>query len=95
MNATERIAHGELWRAWDPARQWKQCGEWAIRPRAGELREGTAVTVDYSDGGRVSFRVVGGELQQEWEHPATSGTQERTAAAAGSAELGIDERRKP
>ncbi|MGW5387180.1 hypothetical protein [Nocardia sp. NPDC003963] len=82
MTALEKIARGELWRAWDPADSWQQVGEWETEPPLSELREGWTVTVDYGNGGRVSFRVVGGELEREYEHSATVGTDAIIAALA-------------
>ncbi|WP_043737730.1 hypothetical protein [Nocardia asiatica] len=75
MTALEKIARAELWRAWDPDDEWRQVGEWETQPPLSELREGLAVTVDYPTGRRISFRVVGGAMEQEWEHPATLGSK--------------------
>lgn len=94
MSALEKIVRGELWRAWDPADHWRQVGEWETRPPLSELREGLAVTVDYGNGRRVSFRFVGGELEQEWEHPATLGSGKIIAALAALDEVIGDEGEK-
>lgn len=85
MNALGKIARGELWRAWDPADYWRQVGEWETELPLSELREGWAITVDYGNGRRVSFRVVGGELEREYEHPATVGSGAIIAALASIA----------
>ncbi|MFC8531902.1 hypothetical protein [Nocardia sp. NPDC057227] len=68
MNAIEKAIPAEVWRVWNPADDWKQYGEWVdCRPPLRNLTEGMAVTVDYADGRRMSFRVVGGQATPESE----------------------------
>ncbi|WP_280201279.1 hypothetical protein [Nocardia cyriacigeorgica] len=63
MTALEKIARGELWRAWD--RDWRQLGQWDERPSGNQLAEGGGLTVDYPNGHRRSWRVINGELVDE------------------------------
>ncbi|WP_280364995.1 hypothetical protein [Nocardia abscessus] len=53
----------ELWRVWD--REWRQVGEWTERPPASAFIDGGGVTVDFQNGLRQSWRVVGSELWDE------------------------------
>ncbi|NEW42742.1 hypothetical protein GV794_02045 [Nocardia cyriacigeorgica] len=89
--ALERVVPRELWRAWDPDDHWRNVGQWESRPPLIELREGLAVTVDYANGGRVSYRVVGGEFEREWEHPATVDSEAIVKALARVATEDTDE----
>ncbi|MBF6411220.1 hypothetical protein [Nocardia farcinica] len=64
--ALETRAPAERWRAWDPASDWRQIGEWQEQPAATALAEGTVVTVDYPNGRRRElWRVYRGQLVRE------------------------------
>ncbi|WP_280224956.1 hypothetical protein [Nocardia farcinica] len=65
MTAIERSVPAERWRAWDPASDWRQVGEWQQQPAATALAEGTAVTVDYPNGRRELWRAYRGQLVRE------------------------------
>jgi hypothetical protein len=65
MSTIEKRTPMHLWRSWD--KDWQLAGQWDKQPSMSELVDAAALTVDYPNGRRDSWRVADGQLVPEPE----------------------------